>query len=157
MADFARWGFAVGEALGNRGNEFLEQYNANQGKRNIEILNSDIVATLVVAFMKGRSEWSGLISELYNQLSTISPQYGINNKGKEFPPAANALSRRLNGLKSNLQEAGIYFKTVSKTNGTEISLINKKTPQLPPYRHCSQPLDISDEVQDDKDTDNVVF
>lgn len=142
MADFARWGFAVGEALGNRGNEFLEQYNANQGKRNIEILNSDIVATLVVAFMKGRSEWSGLISELYNQLSTISPQYGINNKGKEFPPAANALSRRLNGLKSNLQEAGIYFKTVSKTNGTEISLINKKTPQLPPYRHCSQPLDI---------------
>lgn len=62
--------------------------------------------------MKGRSEWSGLISELYNQLSTISPQYGINNKGKEFPPAANALSRRLNGLKSNLQEAGIYFKTV---------------------------------------------
>lgn len=32
MADFARWGFAVGEAPGNRGNEFLEQYNANQGK-----------------------------------------------------------------------------------------------------------------------------
>ena len=67
MADFARWGYAVGEALGGLGSEFLEQYHANQGKRNIEILNADIVATLAVAFMKDKPEWSGLISELYKK------------------------------------------------------------------------------------------
>ena len=61
MADFARWGYAVGEALGSFGDEFLEEYNANQSQRNIEILNVDIVATLVVAFMKDKPEWSGLI------------------------------------------------------------------------------------------------
>ena len=129
MADFARWGYAVGEALGGLGNEFLEQYNSNQNKRNIEVLNTDIVATLVVAFMKDKSEWSGLISELYNQLSEMAPQYGINSKGKVFPPAPNVLSRRLNGLKSNLEQASITFRTTSTASGTKIVLQNENIPQ----------------------------
>lgn len=135
MADFARWGYAVGEALGNLGDEFLEEYKSNQGKRNIEILNTDIVATLVVAFMKDKSEWSGLISELYTKLSEIAPQYGINHKGKEFPTVPQVLSRRLNNLQSNLKEAGITFTTASKMYGKEIVLTNEKIAQLPSYNH----------------------
>lgn len=156
MADFARWGYAIGEALGDLGNEFLEQYTANQGKRNIEVLNTDIVATLTVAFMKDKTEWTGLISELYNQLSAMAPQYGINSKGKEFPTVPNVLSRRLNGLKSNLQEAGISFKTSSKMNGTEIVLTNEKIPQLSSYSHygvkfdgVNAPVTMADDTQDD--------
>lgn len=164
MADFTRWGYSVGEALGGLGNEFLEQYNANQGKRNIEILNTDIVATLVIAFMKDKTEWTGLISELYNQLSAIAPQYGINCKGKEFPAMPNVLSRRLNGLKSNLQEAGISFKTSSKMNGREIILINEKIPQLSSYCHygvqfdgANPPVSMTDSTEDDTVTDDVTF
>lgn len=164
MADFARWGYAIGEALGGLGNEFLDEYNINQGKRNIEILNTDTVATLVIAFMEDKTEWAGLISELYNHLATIAPQYGINSKGKEFPTAPNVLSRRLNGLKSNLQEAGISFKTTSKMQGREIVLINEKTPQLPSYNHYKVDLDgvnvpdsIEDVTQDDTDTDDITF
>lgn len=164
MADFARWGYAVGEALGGLGNEFLEQYNANQGKRNIEVLNTDIVATLVVAFMKDKAEWTGLISELYNQLSAMAPQYGINSKGKEFPTVPNVLSRRLNGLKSNLQEAGISFKTAAKMNGTEIVLTNEKIPQLSSYCHygvkfdgVNAPVSMADETQEDSGSEDIVF
>ncbi len=164
MADFARWGYAVGEALGNLGNKFLDEYNTNQGKRNIEILNTDTVATLVIAFMKDKTEWSGLISELYNHLATIAPQYGINSKGKEFPAASNVLSRRLNGLKSNLQEVGISFEGTSKMHGREIVLTNEKIPQLPSYNHYKVDLDgvnvpnsIEDVTQDDTDTDDITF
>lgn len=164
MADFARWGYAVGEALGGLGSEFLEQYHANQGKRNIEILNADIVATLAVAFMKDKPEWSGLISELYHQLSEMASRYGINNKGKEFPPAPNVLSRRLNGLKSNLQEAGISFRTISKTNGTEIVLKNEKIPPVSSYCHYAvrfdgvhPPVRMTENTEDDTDADDVVF
>ena len=164
MADFARWGYAVGEALGGLGNKFLDEYNTNQGKRNIEILNTDTVATLVIAFMKDKTKWAGLISELYNHLATIAPQYGINSKGKEFPTAPNVLSRRLNGLKSNLQETGISFKTMSKMQGREIVLTNEKTPQLPSYNHYkvdfggeNTPVSITDEMQDDTDTDDITF
>lgn len=162
MADFARWGYAVGEALGGFGDEFLEEYNANQSQRNIEILNVDIVATLVVAFMKDKPEWSGLISDLYNQLTATAPQYGINTKGKAFPSAPNGLSRRLNGLKSNLQEAGISFILKSKMQGREITLTNEKISQLPSYPQYAVKFDrnhtsinITDEEQED--TEDVVF
>lgn len=164
MADFARWGYAVGEALGGLGNEFLDEYNTNQRNRNIEILNTDTVATLVIAFMKDKAEWSGLISELYNQLAEMAAQYGINNKGKAFPSVPNVLSRRLSGLRSNLQEAGISFKTVSKMQGREITLTNEKIPQLPSYNHYKVDLDgvnipssIEDVTQDDTDTDDITF
>lgn len=123
-----------------------------------------IVATLVVAFMKDKTEWSGLISELYNQLSAMAPQYGINCKGKEFPAMPNVLSRRLNGLKSNLQEAGISFKTSSKMNGREIILINEKIPQLSSYCHyevqfdgVNPPVSMTDNTEDDTVTDDVTF
>lgn len=162
MADFARWGYAVGEALGGLGKEFYEQYNDNQEKRNIEILNTDIVATLIVAFMKDKNEWKGLISELYNKLSEMAPQYGINSKGKGFPAAPNALSRRLNSLKSNLKEASIIYKTSSKMNGTEIVLTNEKISQLPSYSHYqyndeTASIIMTDDTQDDIDTEDIIF
>lgn len=140
MADFARWGFAVGEALGGFGNEFLDEYNANQRKRNIEVLNANIAATLVVAFMKDRPEWSGLMSELYKQLSALAQQHGINIKGENFPAAHNALSRKLKELQSNLQEVGIGFVLKSTAQGKVITLTNEKTSQLPSYyQHTVKP------------------
>ena len=164
MADFARWGYAIGEALGGLGNEFLGEYNANQGKRNIEILNTDIVATLVVAFMKDKSEWTGLVSELYNQLSAMAPQYGINSKGKEFPTVPQVFSRRLNNLQSNLAEAGITFNTTPTMYGTQIVLTNKKIPQLSSYCHygvkfdgVNAPVSIADTTPDETETDEVTF
>ena len=76
----------------------------------------------------------------------------------------NLLSRRLNGLRSNLQEAGISFKTVSKMQGREITLTNEKIPQLPSYNHYKVDLDgvnipssIEDVTQDDTDTDDITF
>ena len=114
--------------------------------------------------MKDKPEWSGLISELYHQLSEMASRYGINNKGKEFPPAPNVLSRRLNGLKSNLQEAGISFRTISNTNGTEIVLKNEKIPPVSSYCHYAvrfdgvhPPVRMTENTEDDTDADDVVF
>ncbi len=126
MADFARWGYAVGEALGGLGNEFLEQYNANQGKRNIEVLNSNITATLIVAFMKDKPEWSGRVSELYNLLLELAPQHGISSKTAGFPGAPNVLTRRLKDIHSNLKEAGIDFETKNEETGSYIYITNEK-------------------------------
>ena len=114
--------------------------------------------------MKDKTEWSGLISELYNQLAEMAAQYGINNKGKAFPSVPNVLSRRLNGLRSNLQEAGISFKTVSKMQGREITLTNEKIPQLPSYNHylvkfdgVNPPRSVADDIQDNSEEDNIKF
>lgn len=153
MADFARWGYAIGQALGDLGNKFLDEYNANQETRNIEILNTDIVATLVVGFMKDKDLWSGLISELHNHLIEIAPQYGISSKSKEFPSVPQILSRRLNNLQSNLKEAGISFTTKSKTHGREITLTNKKISQLSSYHPIVRLESVNNPSIEDVDVD----
>ncbi|MGN0529102.1 MAG: hypothetical protein ACI4IE_08205 [Eubacterium sp.] len=134
MADFARWGFAIGEALGGLGDTFIEEYLININKHDIEIINSNVVATLVFNFMKDKPEWEGLVSELYNKLTVLAPSLGINTKLKSFPSQPNVLSRRLNGLKSNLHSVGITFNSSVKANGTIITIKNENSSQLPPYK-----------------------
>lgn len=135
MADFARWGYAIGEALGGLGNEFLEQYNDNHTKRNIEVLNSNITATLIIAFMSDKAEWRNRFSDLYNHLLEIAPQCGISQKTLGFPGAPNVLSRRLNEIRSNLKEAGIVFETKDEGDGNYIRITNEKISPVSSTNH----------------------
>lgn len=135
LADFTRWGYAIGEALGNRGQEFLNEYNKNIKAQNIEAINNDVVATLIIAFMKDKKEWKGKVSELYNSLSNLTTTCGISTNSKQLPKGANHLSRKLKSLKSNLNAIGISFNTNSKSDGTYIFIKNVNSSPLPPYIH----------------------
>lgn len=133
MADFARLGYAVAEVLGKSGECFLDELDENYASRNQEAIDADIVATLVVAFMQDKTDWSGFSSELYKELCSFAPNCGIDTHSHGFPKQANTLSRRLNSMKSNLASLGITFERDSKSRGSYISLHNGKTPPLPPY------------------------
>lgn len=133
MADFAHWGYAIGEALGGYGEKFLIEYKNNRKLQNAEAVNADIVGTLIVGFMKNQDKWSGLISELFMRLKQLAKDSGIRENSKEFPAKPNALSRRLNNLKSNLQEEGMRFTTKSTSKGTVITVYNENIPPLPSY------------------------
>lgn len=154
MADFARWGYAIGEALGGLGDEFLEQYRVNQNIRNVEVIHSNVVATLIVELMKNKSEWKGLISELHKVLEENFLQCGISGKCKEFPAKPNVLSRKIKEIESNLKEVGISFTIKSKTVGSEITLINEKIPPLPSYQ---QFLAENRETENDMSEETVEF
>ena len=131
MADFCRWGYAIGEALGGQGEKFLSEYNANREKSNYELISSDSVATLMIDFMENKREWKGLVSELWNYLRTAADETGLGTRA--VPPAANALSRKLNELHSNLKNVGINFTIKSTAKGSLITIENEKISQLPPY------------------------
>ena len=123
MADFAQWGYAIGEALGGLGREFLDQYMDNIQKQNTEAVHSDPVATLIVALMDGRKEWSGLVSELLIELRTMAALYGISVGSADFPKQPNGLSRRMSSLTSNLETFGIHYKNAGhQRHGTVVSL-----------------------------------
>lgn len=137
MADFARWGYAVAEALGGLGQAFLDEYAKNQSDRDSEILSSDVVAVLIISFMNDLNEWSGTVSELYLKLTQLAPKIGINTRSKEFPARANYLSKRINAIRSNLKSAGITFEYKKKSNAMYITLVNENISSLPPYRHLN--------------------
>lgn len=166
LADFTRWGYAIGEALGSKGQIFLEEYNRNINTQNIEAINNDVVATLIIAFMKDKKEWKGRISELYNSLLNLTTTCGVSANSKQLPKGANHLSRRLKSLQSNLNAMGISFDILTNySDGTYILIKNKNSSPLPPYkqkfnndRTCCGGDDelLSSDNSDDYD-DNITF
>ena len=134
MADFTRWGYAIGEALGGHGEKFLKEYAANRAKQNIEVINSHLVSLMVTVFMQNKTIWEGWVSQLLAELVLLAPDLGINPHSKRFPSQPNLLSRRLNETKSNLEAIGIVFTTDVRSPGTWIFIENKKISPLSPYR-----------------------
>jgi len=111
MADFALWGSAIAEALGYTKEEFLQAYYNNIERQNKEVLFESLVASAIISLTEESSFWEGSPSELLEKLKEIANKQGMNTeKEKAFPKASNALTRRLNELKSNLAEAGIKIE-----------------------------------------------
>jgi len=139
MADFCRWGYAIGEAMGGLGQTFLDEYAANRESQNLEAINADAVATLILAFMSDREEWSGTVSALLRELADIAAGHGVNPRAKGFPMQPNHLSRRMKAIKSNLEAVGIrYDSNGHSREGTYITLNNAYLSSPSSHRHkCS--------------------
>jgi hypothetical protein len=67
--------------------------------------------------MEDRSEWKGTASQLLEELKIIAVKLGINVNEKAFPKTANSLSKRINQLKTNLEETGI--KIIKREEGRQ--------------------------------------
>ncbi len=132
MADFARWGYAIGEALGEGlGQIFLKEYTGNRRIQNEEAIANDPVATLIVEFMKNRWEWIGLYSALYKNLADMAENCGVNVKHKSFPANAISLSKRITAIKSNLENVGINCEPERRTKlGQNLSNVSTGMPEL---------------------------
>jgi hypothetical protein len=113
MADFAEWGFAIAEARNIGGRSFLKTYQENTKLRNQEIIGTNPVASAIVDFMEDRGEWTGKASELLDKLEAVTSEK--ERKAKTWPKSSNVLTRRLNELKTNLDEAGINIE-INRTN-----------------------------------------
>jgi len=108
MADFVVWGCAIAEALGYTKKQFLDAYYRDIKSKNEEVLYESLVATIVIELMGTRDAWEGSPSELLKEMTSLADGLGINTtQEREWPKAANALSRRLNKLKTNLADAEI--------------------------------------------------
>jgi hypothetical protein len=130
MADFAKWGYAIAEATGFGGEDFLSAYEQNMNVQNEELLESDPVAQALESLMESRKRWEGTPYELYKQLGTEATHIEIDTSSmSNWPRAANALTRHLNEIKSNLIDAGITFHRASSLKGKRgrLFVITSKT------------------------------
>ena len=128
MADYAKWGYAIAEALGLGGQKFLDAYNRNQDRVNQEVIADHPVASAVVAFMADRKEWTGTVAALLGNLNEMAHKENMDTKDRLWPKRANILGRRLNEVKSNLQDMGICFSKEHDTAGTVITVTNAHGP-----------------------------
>ncbi|RJQ30566.1 MAG: hypothetical protein C4589_03000 [Peptococcaceae bacterium] len=125
MADFCRWGTAVAEALGIGGQVFLDAYLRNIGKANEEAISANPVAAAVTSLMAERSLWRGTAAELLGELEKVAVDEKISTRARSWPQAANALTRRLRQIKSNLLDAGIAYSIARDSSNKSFIVIRK--------------------------------
>ena len=133
MADFMRWGYAISEALGGLGQEFLHEYTGNRNIQNEEAIANHPVAKLIAELINSRptGEWYGLYSDLYKKLEFMAEEFGISTKHKSFPANSIVLSKRITEIKSNLESIGIFCIPDTRKNiGQHLTIkrINLSTP-----------------------------
>jgi hypothetical protein len=107
MADFGRWGEAVGRALGWKDGAFLEAYKANRSEASAQALEDSAVATAVRTLMKDRDAWEGIATELLTALSALAGDAVVKDKERRWPKTGRGLAGQLRRLAPLLRRVGI--------------------------------------------------
>lgn len=144
MAEFAEYGEIISRCIGYVENEFINVYSENIKSQNEEVIESSVIAKIIVTFMEDKSRWEGSATELYSVLTNFAED---NNerliRTKSWPNAANAMSRRINELASTLKDEGIdiLHKYDNKRKSRIICMTNlEKLSLLSSYRSSDHEL-----------------
>ena len=117
MADFARWGCAIADALGHKATDFLDAYKSNIKLQHQEAIDASPIAQAIEIFMKEQgAEWHGTPTELYKLLGEIAEKHPVDRISETWPKAANWMWRRITPIVTNLHARGIR---VSRASGEE--------------------------------------
>lgn len=125
MADFTRWGFVIAEALELGGDNFLKAYNDSLAEGSREAIANHPVASALVALLANTNKWSGTITELLHALGEVASRERISTLSKLWPTAPNYVTRRLNEVRSDLQEIGINYEIKHMGAAKVITLVRE--------------------------------
>ena len=125
MADFAKWGYVIAEALGGYGEEFLNAYNLNMRRQHEAVIDSHLVAQALVEFMGDKEQWQGFAMDLLKELTAIAERMEINTDVYPWPQQPNQLTKIINKLKATLKEAGIMEIDHKHTSFGNLTMIFK--------------------------------
>lgn len=143
MADFATWGYAIAEALGGRGNEFLLAYTGNASMATADLLEHNTFFSAIVQGME-RPEGikPGTFAEVLFELRKIVDPEGEKNNFKaldkdySFPKSPQGFRGKLERLKIPLEDLGISYAIVDcRTNkGRKLCTFSKRSDGPPPVQ-----------------------
>lgn len=126
LADFAKWGYAISEAItSGLGETFLQQYFGNIRTSSMMAIENDCLLSTLQDLMSQYDCWEGSATDLLKVLKDI---YFRKNNTKilprEFPLAANTLSRRLRGIDVEIKSMGLSVN-IGKDTKRYISIKNE--------------------------------
>ena len=136
MADWEEYCEIISRCMGNEKGEFQRIYQENIGIQVDEAIASSPLSQAIIELMidKKENEFTKSPTEMLTELQNIA----INkltldiSKIKSFPKSPSHLTRRINGIKTNLREKGIEI-IIGKDNGKRTITISKllSLPSLP--------------------------
>jgi hypothetical protein len=148
MADFARWGCAIAEAIGFEQQDFTDAYQANIDSQNDEAIYASSVAQAIIVLMADLEEWTDTPSRLLGALTKIALEQNLETD-RTWPKSPVWLTRRINEVEPNLKSRGIEIDHYSTAEGRMFKLTNKlKTTEI------ADNTDISDDSKTVKTVEN---
>jgi hypothetical protein len=108
MADFAIWATAAEAGLGLPTGAVMAAYQRNRADANETALESSQLATLVIALVGERGEWSGTAKDLLRAVDGRADDW--TRQGKGWPQTARAMAGALRRVAPNMRKAGIRIE-----------------------------------------------
>ncbi len=108
MADFAKACEAISRCMGNKPDTFIKAYDRNIQLQTEQVLESNMIAPVIVKIMEDRNEWIGSATQLLSDMETLAGIMRVNTKSRAWPKGPNILIRRLNEVKATFEEVGIF-------------------------------------------------
>lgn len=115
MADFAKWGYAVAEAMNYGGETFLKIYEENQNELLETMVEEDSLTHVLIEFIQQHGHFEGSMTELLVGLTREAESMEISTKNG-WVKDASVLSRKLFETQSVLSIFHIHMKR-GKKNG----------------------------------------
>jgi len=129
LADFAKWGYAIAQALGKSGEQFLEDLSQNVQRQNESVATKNVLCKSILTLMDGKSTILNSVYEVHKELKAVA---GDDAKDETFPKLAHNLRGQLDLLRSTLQEHGIsYHYFERQKSGVKILLSNSSVSDSP--------------------------
>lgn len=137
MADFAKWGYAIAEAMGGRGDEFLRDYAATTLIQSGSLLERDTLFASIVQAMDDPAfgELNGSFHEVLLTLMEVAAPgeakngYRMLEKDRTFP-SARGFRKHLERIRMPLEGMGIGFEIDDRrtSRGKAFVTFYKKAP-----------------------------
>ena len=114
LADFARWGFAIAEAIEpGHGNQFMAAYQKNIERQNNEVMHQNTLLQAVTDIMSDKDgPWETTIADCWTQLYELVGHEHRNDY--TFPSSDKQLRKKLEEIRANLLDYGINYKISEK-------------------------------------------
>lgn len=129
MADFAKFGYAIAEALKYGGDRFLEIYEKNQEDILELMIEEDTILSVLIEFINKEHSFYGKMMELRVELIAQADRMGVDIKF--LVKAENALSKKIFNSSSVLDMFDIHIER-GKSNGKRYIKIWKGNVFEPP-------------------------
>ncbi len=125
LADFHKFGYAVAEAMGNRGKEFDEVLKSNKDRQMEITCENAMLIRLLIDFLKENDgEWCSTMTFLYKALRDFMTESDNDIYPREaYPKASNRFSSELKKYESALSSKGVTIFIRKNSDGnSEISI-----------------------------------
>lgn len=123
LADFAKWGFAIAEALGQSGEKFIKDFSQNVKRQNESVAERNVLCQAVLQLMSDKDVFLKLVGDAHKALKNIA---GADSKDETFPKLPHNLRGKLEKLRSTLAEHNISFQFLDQRTASGMKILFSK-------------------------------